>query len=133
MSDRVALSNAIEDAGIERDKAEHIASVIVDLIHDNVTTKADLQAVETSLKAEIRNVDVVWAEIRNVDTRLSAFDARLTAVGTRLTAEIQDAEMRLAAEVARIGGRTLIRLSGVLVVLLVVLLGILFAALKWHW
>ena len=38
MSDRLALSNAIEDAGIERAKAERAASVIVDLIHDSVAT-----------------------------------------------------------------------------------------------
>ena len=42
MSDRLALSNAIEDAGIERAKAERIASIIVDLIHDNVATKAEI-------------------------------------------------------------------------------------------
>jgi hypothetical protein len=42
MSDRLALANAIEDAGIERGKAARIASVIFDAIHDNVATKADL-------------------------------------------------------------------------------------------
>ena len=53
MSDRLALSNAIEDAlvsiaghgtvvvetSIVRAKAERIASVIIDAIHDNVATK----------------------------------------------------------------------------------------------
>ena len=39
MSDRLALSNAIEDAGIERAKAERVASVIVDLIHDSATDR----------------------------------------------------------------------------------------------
>jgi len=42
MSDRLALANAIEDAGIERDKAEQLAATIFDRIHDNVATKADL-------------------------------------------------------------------------------------------
>ena len=36
MSDRVALANAIADAGIERGKAQRVASVIFDAIHDNV-------------------------------------------------------------------------------------------------
>jgi hypothetical protein len=49
MSDRLALANAIEDAGIERRKAERLASVIFDAIHDNVATKADLQAMETRM------------------------------------------------------------------------------------
>ena len=33
MSDRLALANAIEDAGIERSKAQRVASVIFDAIH----------------------------------------------------------------------------------------------------
>lgn len=49
MSDRLALSNAIEDAGIPRDKAQRLASVIYDAIRDNVATKADLQAMEIRL------------------------------------------------------------------------------------
>lgn len=50
MSDRLALSNAIEDAGIPRDKAERLASVIYDTIRDNVATKADLDRLEHRLK-----------------------------------------------------------------------------------
>jgi hypothetical protein len=49
MSDRLALSNAIEDAGIPRDKAQRLASVIFEAIHTSVATKADLQALETRL------------------------------------------------------------------------------------
>ena len=36
MSDRLALSNAIEDAGIPRDKAQRVA------FHDNVLTTTDV-------------------------------------------------------------------------------------------
>ncbi len=61
MSDRLTLAHAIEDAGIERAKAERVASAIVDLIHDNVATKADvatisadLRRTEVALKAETR-------------------------------------------------------------------------------
>jgi hypothetical protein len=36
MSDRPTLVHAIEDAGIERAKADRFASAIVDLIHDEV-------------------------------------------------------------------------------------------------
>jgi hypothetical protein len=45
MSDRLALANAIEDAGIERAKAERIATVIVDPVRGSVATRADLQAI----------------------------------------------------------------------------------------
>jgi len=53
MSDRLALANAIEDAGIERSKAERVASVIFDAIHDNVATKADVQASEASIRTAL--------------------------------------------------------------------------------
>ena len=49
MSDRLALANAIEDAGIQRAKAERLASVIIDAIRDNVATKADLAALKHDL------------------------------------------------------------------------------------
>jgi hypothetical protein len=42
MSDRLALADAIEDAGISRDKATRIASVIFDAIHQNVTIKTNV-------------------------------------------------------------------------------------------
>jgi hypothetical protein len=80
VSDRLALANAIEDAGIPRDKAERVASVIFDAIHDNVATKADvselrhdLQVTETRLKAEIAAVrfDLSLVEHRLL-TRLGA-------------------------------------------------------------
>jgi hypothetical protein len=57
MSDRLALANAIEDAGIPRDKAQRVASVIFDAIHDNVATKADVQAVRSDLGARIDLVE----------------------------------------------------------------------------
>ncbi len=38
MSDRLALANAIEDAGIDRAKAERVASVIFDAIRENLTS-----------------------------------------------------------------------------------------------
>jgi Uncharacterised conserved protein (DUF2371) len=49
MSDRLTLAHAIEDAGIDRAKAERVASAIVDLIHDEVATKADVQAVRNEI------------------------------------------------------------------------------------
>jgi hypothetical protein len=46
MSDRMALALAIEDAGIPRDKAQHVASVIVDIVRDTAATKMDVARVE---------------------------------------------------------------------------------------
>jgi hypothetical protein len=51
MSDRLTLANAIVDAGIERAKAERMASVIIDVIHDSVATKADIATVRSEMVA----------------------------------------------------------------------------------
>jgi hypothetical protein len=53
VSDRLALANAIEDAGIERHKAQRLASVIFDAIHDTVATKADVQAAIAGVKHDL--------------------------------------------------------------------------------
>jgi hypothetical protein len=53
MSDRLALANAIEDGGIPRDKAERMASVIVDLVRDTAATRAGVQSLGAELLAEI--------------------------------------------------------------------------------
>jgi hypothetical protein len=50
MTDRLSLTNALADANIDRPKAERIATVIFDAIHDNVATKQDLQALEAKLE-----------------------------------------------------------------------------------
>lgn len=50
MSDRLALANAIEDAGIPRDKAQTLASVIINLVRDTAATKADLADVRADLR-----------------------------------------------------------------------------------
>jgi hypothetical protein len=63
MSDRLALANAIEDAGIERAKAERVASVIFDAIRENVATKADVAAVRADLA-------LVEADLALVEHRL---------------------------------------------------------------
>jgi hypothetical protein len=57
VSDRLALANAIEDAGIERGKAQRLASVIFDAIHDNVATKADLERVQAAFRTDINRVE----------------------------------------------------------------------------
>jgi hypothetical protein len=95
MSDRLALVEAIEGAGIERAKAERVASVIFDAIHDNVATKADVQASEAvlrhelaaqigglraELKSDIMGVrSVLASEIGRVDTRIERLDATVKA------------------------------------------------------
>ena len=58
MSDRLTLANAIEDAGIERAKAERVASAIVDIIRDTVATKSDIQLLRTDLAVCTAQADI---------------------------------------------------------------------------
>lgn len=85
MSDRLALANAIEDAGIERAKAERVASVIFDAIHDNVATKADVQSSEAGLRQEIASVRIELAQMEHRLTR-NGVGGLVVAVGIILTA-----------------------------------------------
>jgi hypothetical protein len=96
MSDRLALAHVIEDAGIERGKAEDIASAIARFVEGSAATKGDVDRVEAALKADIAGVRADIAAVRS--------------------------------DMGRMQDRIVIRLSGVMVVLL----GVLFAALKWH-
>ena len=58
MSDRLTLANAIEDAGIDRAKAERVASAIVDIIHDSVATKSDIQLLRNDLAVFTTQADM---------------------------------------------------------------------------
>lgn len=68
-TDRLALAHVIEDAGIERAKAERVASAIFDAISDNVATKQDIGAVRAEI-ASVRS-ELVLVEHRLL-TRLGA-------------------------------------------------------------
>ena len=65
MSDRLALVNAIEDAGIERGKAEKFAATIVDGILDNVATKTELGL----LRAEVVGMRSATTGVQDVVPR----------------------------------------------------------------
>lgn len=104
MSDRLTLTEAMEDPGIERSKAARIATVVFDVIHQNVATKADVQASEASLRGEMQ------AGFGRLDERLGRQDVAME---------------RLRSTVREIEGRMIVSLGG----WLVVLFGLFFAAL----
>jgi hypothetical protein len=104
MSDRLTLVNAIEATGIPRDKAERAASVIFDAIHDNVATRADVQATTIALKADVAGVA---ADVRTVRTDIA----------------------RVRSDALLIERRLLMRLGA----LIVVAVGVMFTALRLHW
>jgi hypothetical protein len=122
MSDRLTLANAIEDAGIERAKAERVASVVVDLVKGTAATKGDLDAARTELKTDIAALRTelktdIAALRRELKTDISAFRTELktdiaafrTGLKTDIAAvrtELKDLELRLTL---RLGGLILPR------------------------
>jgi hypothetical protein len=128
MSDRLALANAIEDAGIERAKAERVASVIVDLVHDSVATKADVQALGGELRAEIAATrSELKAEIATVRTELATQINGVRGLLASETARLDTRIERLDATVKAQPNAIMLRLG----TLMVVLTGIILAALRY--
>ena len=113
MSDRLELADVIVAAGIERDKAERLASVLFDTIRDNVATKADVAAVRADLGANAASLKADIAMLRS-DLRMtdSAGKADIAAVESKLT---------------RVEHRLLTRLGAVVVVAV----GIILAAMRY--
>jgi hypothetical protein len=93
-----------------RSKAQRVASVIFDAIHDNVATKADVQASEAAIRGDLRASE---AGLRHA---LQSSEARLDAKITAGRADLTLVEHRLFT---RLGG------------LAVVLTGIILAALRY--
>jgi len=85
MADRLTLARALEEGGIGRDAAEHIATEILDAIHENVATKSDLQATETALRAELA---ALRADLGLVEHRLLTRLGSMVVVATGILVAI---------------------------------------------
>jgi hypothetical protein len=114
MSDRLALTEAIEDAGIDRVKATRIASVIFDAIHQNVATKADVQAEASALRADIVGLH---GEMRSSFSTLRTDMAERFADTNSRIGRIDVAIERLRSSARESENRLLVRLGGWMVVL----------------
>jgi hypothetical protein len=78
MTGRLSPTNALADANIDRQKAERIATEIFDAIHDNVTTKQDLQLVKATLKTDVAAVRAELCEVElRLETRVDRIVVRL--------------------------------------------------------
>ncbi|MGH7036849.1 MAG: hypothetical protein ACREE4_07830 [Stellaceae bacterium] len=83
MTDRLSLTNALAETNIERKVAERIATEIFDAIHDNVATKADLQAVKADLTADMQALESrMLPRLAELEHRLSVRFASVMVVLT---------------------------------------------------
>jgi hypothetical protein len=70
-TNEMTLAKAFRDAGIEQDKAEHLATTIFAAIRDNVATKADIDVV----RSETREME------QRINLKLAKLEQRLTVGG----------------------------------------------------
>lgn len=113
MTDRLTLARALEDGGIRRDAAEHIATEILDAVHDNVATKADTAAVGSEVAA-------VRSELK---TEMQAVRSEVAVVRSELKADIA----AVRAEMALVEHRMITRLGGAIAAAV----GIILAAIRY--
>ena len=105
MTDRLTLARALEQGGIGRDAAEHIATEILDAIHENVATKSDVSAV----RADLHTTDMA---LRNeIVTLRSELKEEIASVRTELKVEIAS----VRADLSLVEHRLLTRLGSMIV------------------
>ncbi len=128
MIDRLSLANAFEAAGIARKAAELVAGEILDAIRENVATKADLAEARGDLKTDL-------AEVRS-DLKADLFEVRsgFKADLAELRGDLRQTELRLQGAIDAVGANLALvehRLLTRLGALIVVVAGLVFAALRW--
>jgi hypothetical protein len=128
MSDRLALANAIEDAGIPRDKAEQLAATIFDGTHDTKAELGLLHAEVVGMRSASTGVqDEIALLAHKADVRsVSVEAARVRDEVTALRGAIQAME-RLDATVKAQPNAIMLRFG----TLMVVLTGVILAALRY--
>ena len=63
--DTLKLSQELESAGFSREQAAGTAVALANAVDDTVATKADLQATETAIRADLREMDArISGELR---------------------------------------------------------------------
>ncbi len=67
---------ATEDAGITRDKAEQVATAVLNAIRDNVATKADIDALRHVMQEHIAKQRAMRADIDALPTQADIDELR---------------------------------------------------------
>jgi hypothetical protein len=125
MTDRLSLANALADAKIDRAAAERIATEIFDAIHDSVATKADLERLESAARSDLERLETAMRS--DLERLENATRSDLQAVRTELKADIAALRAEMAVRFTELEHRLTVRFASVMVVLM----GLLFAALRY--
>ena len=121
MTDRLSLANALADANIDRAAAERIATEIFDALQSNVATKSDLQRLESAMKSDLDRLE------SGMKSDLDRLETATKAEFQAMRAEVQALEQRMLLRFSELEHRLTVRFASVMVVLI----GLLFAALRY--
>jgi hypothetical protein len=125
MNDRLTLARALEDGGVARAAAEHIATEIFVAIHDSTATKADLEGVKGELSSRIEGVKgELLSRIEGVKGELSS---HIESVRAELSSRIDSVRAELLLRLAELEHRMTVRFGSVVVVVT----GIILAAIRY--
>ena len=116
--DTLRAAKLLQQAGFDESQAEAVVTTVGDALTENVATKADLERVETTLKAETA---AVRADLEQVETTLKAEIAEVkaelktetAAVKAELKTEIAAVKAELKTEIAELRAEFKTDLAGV--------------------
>ncbi len=114
MNDRLTLARALEDGGVARTAAEHIATEIFGAIHDNTATKADLEGVKGELSSRIESVK-------------GELSSHIESIRAELSSRIESVRAELLLRLSELEHRMTVRFGSVVVVVT----GIILAAIRY--
>jgi hypothetical protein len=138
LADRLTLTRAFEDGGIKRDAAERIATEILDSIHENVATKADLRLLEQQLDRRFEQLEQKFeGRFGELDQKFERrfgeldqkFERRFGELDQKFERRFEQLEQKFELRVEQLDrriDRMVVRLGA----LVVIVAGLLFAALQ---
>ncbi len=112
--DTLRAAKLLQQAGFDESQAEAVVTTVGDALTENVATKADLERVETTLKAEMAEVKAetaaVKADLERVETTLKA---EMAEVKAELKTEMAGVKAELKTEMAELRAEFKTDLAGV--------------------
>ncbi|MEO5327751.1 MAG: CCDC90 family protein [Magnetococcus sp. THC-1_WYH] len=132
--DTYAYVKKLRDAGVDERQAAIQAEALVNLVEDRLTTKQDLAGVESSLRRDIKELDVkiesfrleLKRDIKELDVKIESFRLELKRDIKELDVKIESIRSELKRDIKELEQRMVIKLGS----LMVVAVGVVAALVK---
>ncbi|MBF0131383.1 MAG: DUF1640 domain-containing protein [Magnetococcales bacterium] len=132
--DTYAYVKKLRDAGVDERQAAIQAEALVNLVEDRLTTKQDLAGAESSLRRDIKELDVkiesfrleLKRDIKELDVKIESFRLELKRDIKELDVKIESIRSELKRDIKELEQRMVIKLGS----LMVVAVGVVAALVK---